>query len=57
MIEGVVAANHLVGPAAARAREELWRVVSPEPIVGRELVESVDRVDRVELEHERARVA
>jgi hypothetical protein len=30
MVEGVVAANQLVGPAAARAREVLWAAVAPE---------------------------
>jgi len=30
MVEGVVAANHLVGPPAARAREALWGAVAPE---------------------------
>jgi hypothetical protein len=29
MVEGVVAANHLSGPAAARAREALWHAVAP----------------------------
>jgi hypothetical protein len=30
MVEGVVAANRLVGPPADRAREALWRAVAPE---------------------------
>jgi hypothetical protein len=30
MVEGVVAANTLAGPAAARAREALWTAVAPE---------------------------
>ncbi len=30
MIEGVVAANHLIGPPAARAREALWSALTPE---------------------------
>ena len=30
MIEGVVAANGLVGPPAARAREALWSTVAPD---------------------------
>jgi len=57
MIEGVVAANQLVGPAAARAREELWRVVSPTPLAGAGLVEHGERVEPLEAEHEHARVA
>jgi hypothetical protein len=28
MVEGVVVANHLSGPEAARAREELWSAVA-----------------------------
>lgn len=57
MIEGVVAANQLVGSAAARAREELWRVVSPEPIPGAALVELDERVEPCEVEREHERVA
>jgi hypothetical protein len=30
MVEGVVAANGLVGPPADRARDALWRAVAPE---------------------------
>jgi hypothetical protein len=29
MVEGVVVANALTGPGAARAREQLWSAVSP----------------------------
>jgi hypothetical protein len=34
MVEGIVAANGLVGPPADRARDALWRAVARDPVAG-----------------------